>query len=663
MNLIKSSVTNITPQRYLEEDILKHIELCGRTCYTEDTEVLTDTGFKLFKDLTDTDLVLTYNPETNELVYDNNNLIIKDYSGDIIESTHLNLKFAVTPEHRLYQSTQTSRDYKFITAEEAYSGIKGSKQNKFRIPKFFAGAYLHNDEYISELNNTIYIKNGSRPDTPQTINLPINNDFIDLMGAFVSEGYTFHGEKYGTGSYCQITQNINSKLYTIVINALSNLKIKYSISQDPRKPDIKWIKFGNKVYVETFECLFGRYSKNIHLPVWFRLLSKQQMERLLYVLYLGDGSHNKTRNEKYLSISKTLLNQVQELHILTGTNATVSYDDIVSQKCYTEENLRDSWVISRDQLVKKHYSGKVYCTQTSSGIICIRYKNKTCWCGNCYKSEDKITDTSAEKFVNMLKKNKHRSVLEHGTVYLKLSLDLHQPPKHIIELSDIISKYRVNPYSEEYFDEINDIYYITTNYRVIIENGWEEDLQYMIDIPNEHQEKRYTFRITCSRAIANEVVRHRQLSFSQESTRYCNYSTEKFGKFLTYIIPSKFNDIIPIGFAYKNGNYRLGLEDPYTLTNDIKTTIPQSLNVPAKECYIIERYLDTLLYAEKDYLELSELGLKPEEARGVLPLDLKTDLIVTGTKSQWDDFFELRCAKSAHPDIQVIANEIKKQIG
>ena len=53
---------------------------------------------------------------------------------------------------------------------------------------------------------------------------------------------------------------------------------------------------------------------------------------------------------------------------------------------------------------------------------------------------------------------------------------------------------------------------------------------------------------------------------------------------------------------------------------------------------------------------------KPEEARGILPLDLKTDLIVTGTKSQWDDFFELRCAKSAHPDIQVIANEIKKYI-
>lgn len=280
-------------------------------------------------------------------------------------------------------------------------------------------------------------------------------------------------------------------------------------------------------------------------------------------------------------------------------------------------------------------------------------------CGRtCYKSEDKITDTSAEKFVNMLKKNKHRSVLEHGTVYLKLSLDLHQPPKRIIELSDIISKYRVNPYSEEYFDEINDIYYITTNYRVIIENGWEEDLQYMIDIPNEHQEKRYTFRITCSRAIANEVVRHRQLSFSQESTRYCNYSKDKFGKDLTFIIPEKLK-------LLKEGNCYLYNGKDYTII-PFNGSVWGTQIITSDLLYNYEEvkdWLDSLYKASDSYLRLLEYyNWKPEEARGVLPLDLKTDLIVTGTKSQWEDFFELRCDKSAHPDIQVIANEIKKQI-
>ena len=280
-------------------------------------------------------------------------------------------------------------------------------------------------------------------------------------------------------------------------------------------------------------------------------------------------------------------------------------------------------------------------------------------CGKtCYKSENNITDDSYKRFVDMIKTNHHNSVLEHGTVYLKLSLDLHQSPKHIIELSDIISKYRVNPYSEEYFDKINDTYYITTNYRVIIENGWEEDLQYMIDIPNEHQEKRYTFRITCSRAIANEVVRHRKMSFSQESTRYCNYSNEKFGKELTFIIPEKLS-MLPEGLCYFHDGINFRIQpDINNPLNTISINPRKFKNAGEIDLWLTE--LDRISYTYFDLI--NKYQWKPEEARGILPLDLKTDLIVTGTKDQWDDFCKLRCAKSAHPDIQVIANEIKKQI-
>lgn len=153
------------------------------------------------------------------------------------------------------------------------------------------------------------------------------------------------------------------------------------------------------------------------------------------------------------------------------------------------------------------------------------------------------------------------------------------------------------------------------------------------------------------------------MSFSQESTRYCNYSNKiKFGTDLQFIIPSRFINIIPEGYAYKNGNWRLGLKEQFSVESPVITTIPDSLKVPNKECYIIEKYLDTLHNSEYNYIKLSELGLKPEEARGVLPLDLKTELIVTGTTEQWHDFFKLRCAKSAHPDIQEIANNIKKLI-
>lgn len=269
-------------------------------------------------------------------------------------------------------------------------------------------------------------------------------------------------------------------------------------------------------------------------------------------------------------------------------------------------------------------------------------------CGRtCYKSEDKITDTSAEKFVNMLKKNKHRSVLEHGTVYLwtrETSYNFMNVWK-----SDLFDKYDKNPYSIAYMDGPD--VYITTNYRVIIENGWEDDLDFIVAEPIiEFHESRYTFRIICSRAIANEIVRHRQMSFSQESTRYCDYSNEKFNKSLIYIIPYKFQNDIRVGDAsnfHNNECYNIKGETCEIYNENVKG---------------LSRYLISLYEAEQNYFALRKEGWKPEEARGVLPLDLKTDLVVTGTKNQWDAFFKLRCGKSAHPDIQVIANKIKKYI-
>lgn len=127
-------------------------------------------------------------------------------------------------------------------------------------------------------------------------------------------------------------------------------------------------------------------------------------------------------------------------------------------------------------------------------------------CGRtCYKSEDKITDTSAEKFVNMLKKNKHRSVLEHGTVYLWTKETSYNFMG--VWRSDLFDRYDKNPYSVAYMDgpEV----YITTNYRVIIENGWESDLDFIDYEFGMFHVQRYTFSITCSRAIANEIVRHK----------------------------------------------------------------------------------------------------------------------------------------------------------
>lgn len=116
----------------------------------------------------------------------------------------------------------------------------------------------------------------------------------------------------------------------------------------------------------------------------------------------------------------------------------------------------------------------------------------------------------------------------------------------------------------------------------------------------------------------------RVFSFAQESTRYCNYSKDKFNNELTFITPT---------------TKEIGAKGPYE-PNDTFTV--------------------ALMQAEKNYFVLIQEGWKPQQARQVLPNALKTELVMTGFISDWEHFFELRCSKAAHPDAQKLANELKE---
>ena len=151
----------------------------------------------------------------------------------------------------------------------------------------------------------------------------------------------------------------------------------------------------------------------------------------------------------------------------------------------------------------------------------------------CYKSEDKITETSAKEFVDRMIKSGHGAMLEHGTVYLKLDGNINLisgiNPLSINQWNEFISKYENNNYSKvtPYKEELEGQCFITTNYRVLIENNWLDDLKYQCE-PTEFHEKRVTVRLVIDRGVSHEFVRHRTFSFTQESTRYCNYSKDKF---------------------------------------------------------------------------------------------------------------------------------------
>jgi thymidylate synthase (FAD) len=284
----------------------------------------------------------------------------------------------------------------------------------------------------------------------------------------------------------------------------------------------------------------------------------------------------------------------------------------------------------------------------------------------CYKSEDKITDTSCEEFVSRMVNSGHGAMLEHGTVYLRL------PHSVLYQIGELTEKYYRNPYSKcrnvlEQFD-VDSVYcesvcYVTTNYRVLVENGWLDDLQYLCE-PTEHHEKRVTVKFICDRGVSHEFVRHRVFSFAQESTRYCNYSKkDKFNEEITFIKP-------------------IWLEESTMSPSDWESRKMIESNfdeegVWYEECYKYEGdpriknsswqwnsadwFYHQLKSSETTYLQLLKQGWKPQEARAILPNSLKTELVMTGFVSDWKHFFKLRCHSTAHPQARELAIPLKEE--
>ena len=273
-------------------------------------------------------------------------------------------------------------------------------------------------------------------------------------------------------------------------------------------------------------------------------------------------------------------------------------------------------------------------------------------CGRtCYKSEDKITDTSAKLFVENLIKRGHTAMLEHGTLYLTI-------PADNVNFYGYKEKYENNPYSlvNYFIDAITRSYlikdtplYITTNYRVIMENKWEDDLQF-ITAPDIYHAKRYTFKLTTDRGVSHELVRHRVFSFAQESTRYCNYGKDKFGNQLTFICPSWLN--LNLG-EYEIETTDIGLQilgDGY-----IKDYLDKDKDAT---------FLRSCLDSETDYLSLIDEGCSPQEARQVLPNALKTEICMTGFEEDWKRFFGLRYFENTgkvHPDMKELTTKMVKE--
>lgn len=251
----------------------------------------------------------------------------------------------------------------------------------------------------------------------------------------------------------------------------------------------------------------------------------------------------------------------------------------------------------------------------------------------CYKTDKEITDESANDFVNKLTKSGHLAMLEHGTVYLSVPYSFLSRFLY----GDLVRRYQNNKYSRVNFGEemptdpyvmeqnhLTPIHYayITTNLRVIEENEWWDDLEHLCK-PTAYHDKRRTVKLITDRGVSHELVRHRTFSFAQESTRYCNYSKDKFGNELTFIIPTWYG--------------RNGFQEAEAAFDEFLST------------------------CEDNYIYFIKNGYTPQEARQVLPNALKTEIVLTAFESDWVHFFNLRALGTTgkpHPDMKYLASMV-----
>ena len=242
----------------------------------------------------------------------------------------------------------------------------------------------------------------------------------------------------------------------------------------------------------------------------------------------------------------------------------------------------------------------------------------------CYKSENNATETSAKPFVERMVKSQHTAMLEHGTVYLR---------------GRGLDKYHSNKFSR--YTNIGDEDFVTTNLRVIVENGWDNDMTLFCE-PTVHHERRVTVHFTTQVAITREFNRHRANSMAEQSTRYCNYSKEKFSGEISVNQPS---------WVVCQGN----------IPDDLLSLCQKVADGTADD---YENWLFANMAAEKAYMNLVATGRKPQEARAVLPLDTNTELVHTAFVSDWLHFFDLRALGTTgapHPDAKLLAEPLLEE--
>lgn len=606
MKLIKPYFEIIEQEPGLE-GIYKQIELAGRTCYKSEDKITKDSSIEFVQRMINSNHCYTGD---TEILTENGWVKFKDYTGEKVATINKDCSFKgfEIPQRIVKYSYKGNFYYYPSLGIEVTDG-----HNMFGVFRENKNNFYKNNMYSLFKCNEYYKDNNGREKTlgERMFKTPrhcLNRKFLNPYGELI-------GFWLGDGCY---SPKIKNKL---VFHLKKQRKIKYlkQLCEElgyifkERKSNYYTVASDN--IGSLFNSLFYNNGKKISLQYF---PSIDIAYSIINGLINSDGSLGiNTKTITFANTSKSIIDwllmyapicgySISNKYILYNSSKNPLYKVFLLDTDYTLNNdsrNKDSKVIITNK------TEEVYCVTVSTGLIMVRGINGiTTICGNC-------------------------AMLEHGTIYLKI------PSREAYNGFNndwVHENYSNNPYSDVNF--YYDTYFITTNYRVLVENKRLDDLHYLCE-PTEFHTKRISVKFVCDRGVSHEIVRHRKFSFAQESTRYCNYSKDKFGNELTFISPPWVND----------GQNNLSLEGRDICGNTYGDVIFKS----------------SLIKSEKAYFTLLKEGWKPQQARAILPNSLKTEIIVTGLIPDWIHFFKLRSniaeTGAPHPQIEELATPLMKE--
>jgi SAM-dependent methyltransferase len=377
------------------------------TCHSEDTEVLTTEGFKLFRDLDGTEKVWTMNPETKEAeISEIEKVHEHDFDGELIAFTSRNVDCLVTPNHRMYVgSSDDTTSMNFVEASDV-----ANRKSCSRIPHgvIFKGA---TPEYFEIPDSKLKLLSNPNKDFSQdTLRLPMK-EFIRFLGWYISEGYTTikTDSESSVGNYYRIGICQSKKANLVKYETIGD--IIRALGFEPWRDESGWYLSCKPLALWLAEL---GHSHQKYIPRVILGLDPSLLQELIEGLSLGNG-HLQSTGFTYGTISPQLASDVFELGIKLGYRVTWSKENRIGKQAFVNPGYRSKYDMnliyfsrSKHRYIKKTdripYSGKVYCvTAKKNHIICTRRNGKMIWSGNSFMNENSFwyyTQDSHKRFLN-----------------------------------------------------------------------------------------------------------------------------------------------------------------------------------------------------------------------------------------------------------------------